>query len=60
MSSDNLAWIRYIARQFGIPENDYRLMTISQIQDLATCKAIANGTMTENRRFRGKYIPHLR
>lgn len=47
MKSNNLAWIRYSAQSMGISRDEYRLMTIGEIQDLSICKAIASGAMEE-------------
>lgn len=47
MKSNNLAWVRYSAQSMGLSRDEYRLMTIGEIQDLSICKAIASGSMEE-------------
>ena len=46
-SSGKLAWYDYQARTFGISQKEYNLLTIGEIQDLAVCRAISRGIMTE-------------
>lgn len=57
-SSGKLAWYDYHARSFGISMREYNLMTIGEIQDLAVCRAIQRGLMTED--IDTPYIPRYK
>lgn len=57
-SSGKLAWYDYHARSFGISMHEYNLMTIGEIQDLAVCRAIQRGLMTED--IDSPYLPRYK
>lgn len=55
-----MIWVKYQAVSLGFSSREYRLMTVGEIQDLATCRAIANGGLEEKIEFTGRFLPKLR